>query len=134
MPYRPCPQCGTLAARRLEYSSAIAWVNYFRCEECGHVSTTPKPRHEPRLGASFLRTEIGAGMTFASLAIAAGADSPRRARHRANAQAAYEAVVRYVERIALTADEAVAIRASLATLKTSIDAIPASHDQQRHSA
>ena len=42
VPIRPCPHCQTPTAKHLEASSKDAWVNYYRCERCGHVWTVPK--------------------------------------------------------------------------------------------
>lgn len=51
MPVRPCPICGTQTVRWLEASSAQAYVNYYRCEHCGHVWNVPKdkPQAEPNM-------------------------------------------------------------------------------------
>jgi len=37
MPTRPCPDCRATAPRFLPGSSAYSWVNYYRCDACGHV-------------------------------------------------------------------------------------------------
>ena len=42
MPSQPCPACDTATARLLQDSSKLAWVNYYRCERCGHTWTTDK--------------------------------------------------------------------------------------------
>ena len=42
MPIQPCPECQTRAVRWLEASSQEAHVNYYRCEQCGHVWTLSK--------------------------------------------------------------------------------------------
>jgi hypothetical protein len=42
----PCPYCGGPDARRLDWVSEEAWVDYFRCDDCCAVWTLEKP--EPR--------------------------------------------------------------------------------------
>lgn len=42
MPQRPCPACGTDTPRRLDSTSEVAAVNYYRCARCGHVWTVDK--------------------------------------------------------------------------------------------
>ena len=42
MPLRPCPICRHSTPRWLETCSQDAYVNYYRCEPCGHVWTVPK--------------------------------------------------------------------------------------------
>ena len=42
MPTRPCPKCGSTAPRYLPATSDIAVVNYYRCDDCGHVWTVKK--------------------------------------------------------------------------------------------
>jgi uncharacterized Zn finger protein len=38
-----CPHCKDAAGYQLETSSKVALVDYFRCKQCGHVWTLPKP-------------------------------------------------------------------------------------------
>jgi uncharacterized Zn finger protein len=42
MPSRPCPICTTETVRLLDVASEDAYVNYYRCLNCGHVWTVPK--------------------------------------------------------------------------------------------
>ena len=42
MPIRPCPQCGSDTPRLIESTSQIAYVWYYRCNNCGHVWSIPK--------------------------------------------------------------------------------------------
>jgi len=39
---QPCLACQSPAVRWLESLSEDAYVNYFRCEKCGHVWAMPK--------------------------------------------------------------------------------------------
>jgi hypothetical protein len=48
MPIRPCPVCVAPTVRWLKESSRAAQVNYYRCDECGHVWATLKTG--PQLG------------------------------------------------------------------------------------
>jgi uncharacterized Zn finger protein len=41
MPHRICPQCER-PGRLLEAASHAAWVDYYRCDACGHVWTQDK--------------------------------------------------------------------------------------------
>ena len=41
MPVLPCPNCKADTPRELQASN-FATVNYYRCDECGHVWTTDK--------------------------------------------------------------------------------------------
>jgi hypothetical protein len=43
----PCPRCQAAAARRLDDLSTAAWVDYFRCEQCGSVWNVPKSGDTP---------------------------------------------------------------------------------------
>ena len=42
MPTRPCPHCRKPAPRHLPHSSEQALVNYYRCDDCGHVFAIEK--------------------------------------------------------------------------------------------
>jgi len=46
MPAR-CPTCGDENQRLLENSSRDAYVNYYRCEQCGTVWNKPKDADGP---------------------------------------------------------------------------------------
>jgi rubredoxin len=41
MSHRLCPQCNR-PGRLLESASQTAWVDYYRCDGCGHVWTYDK--------------------------------------------------------------------------------------------
>jgi len=41
MPVLPCPKCGRVG-RRLDEASRDAYVNYYRCDTCGHVWNVSK--------------------------------------------------------------------------------------------
>ena len=41
-----CPCRHPCAPTRLEWTSSIAQVDYYRCDECGHVWTVPRPLSE----------------------------------------------------------------------------------------
>lgn len=49
MPHRICPQCHR-QGRFLEAASQEAWVDYYRCDVCGHVWAQSKedPNAPPR--------------------------------------------------------------------------------------
>lgn len=37
-----CPQCLKATGRHLPHSSAEAWVDYYRCDDCGYIWTIKK--------------------------------------------------------------------------------------------
>ena len=59
MPIRPCPECQHQPLRLLEAASKSAWVNYYRCDECGHLWTVPKDQPEAALTDMILRRQTG---------------------------------------------------------------------------
>ena len=48
MPIRPCPNCKNPAPHIVDRVITDAVVNYYRCDECGHVWNTPKDRPEAK--------------------------------------------------------------------------------------
>ena len=42
-----CPECGAPAPRLLQESSRDAFVNYYRCDQCGTVWNKPKDADGP---------------------------------------------------------------------------------------
>ena len=42
MPAPPCPECEKDTTRQLESLSSDSLVDYYRCDDCGHVFTTRK--------------------------------------------------------------------------------------------
>jgi uncharacterized protein (DUF983 family) len=47
LPTISCPRCQNLTPRLLDATSQFAHVNYYRCERCGLVWTTPKSGDGP---------------------------------------------------------------------------------------
>jgi len=43
-----CPHCHDTAGHPVESTNLVATVDYFRCAQCGHVWTQPKPGHDGR--------------------------------------------------------------------------------------
>jgi hypothetical protein len=81
------------------------------------------PQNSNAVGLDFIRTEIETGLTFASLAAAAGDDTDKRERNRANAQTALSAVRKFLPRLTLTSDERIEIDGGIAQLTGAIDSI-----------
>ena len=78
----------------------------------------PKPNPTDATLLAFIRTEINAGLLFAESSAGAGSnDHERRNRHRVNAEQAYESAVKFLERVATTADESAELQAGLETLR-----------------
>jgi hypothetical protein len=75
------------------------------------------------VGMDFLRTELQLGATFAELGAGADADAEKRTRERGNAQAAYDAIVKFAPTLVLSAAESKEIEDGLAALKQAIHAI-----------
>jgi len=71
----------------------------------------------------FLQTEISTGLTFARIAGDAG-DAEKRRRNRQSAQEAYDTVVKFAPRVALSSDEFRDLTLGLDELRRAIDAIP----------
>jgi hypothetical protein len=141
MPVQPCPRCGQSVPRWLEASSRDAWVNYYRCDQCGHVWAVAKPgkpdpntlklppgetppRDLSTTGLEFLRTELATGHTFVRLAQDATESPETRQRNRINAQTAYLAILRFAPRLAMTDEERAAIMQRVEELQRAIAAIP----------
>jgi uncharacterized Zn finger protein len=57
MPHSQCPACGAKYVQWLAETSKDAYVDYYRCSDCGHVWSVPKgqadaePRHVTPLPA-----------------------------------------------------------------------------------
>jgi hypothetical protein len=66
---------------------------------------------------TFIRNEIATGMMFAEMSASARDDRTRRARHRFNAEKAYESAVKLLERTPTTSDQAAELCAGLETLR-----------------
>ena len=56
-------------------------------------------------GIDFMRTEISMGLAFAKVASSAGDQIQKRERNRANAQKAYDGLLKFLPRLSLTAAE-----------------------------
>ena len=108
-------------------------MDYYRCIECGQIwraptvegdALPPSPPSEPHptnpIFVTFIRSEIATGLLFAELSAGARDDHKRRARHRLNAEKAYESAARLFERTPTTAEEAAELRAGLETLRSVI--------------
>ena len=67
----------------------------------------------------FLRTEFRVGLTAIKIAQTAK-DEARRNRNRRNAQAAYDAVLRFLPKLTLTSKEVDEVQSGLATLKAEL--------------
>lgn len=70
-------------------------------------------------GVEFLRTEFRVGLTAIKIAQTAP-DEARRNRNRRNAQAAYDAVLRFLPKLTLTSKEVDEVQSGLATLKAEL--------------
>jgi len=71
----------------------------------------------------FLQTEITAALTFARIARDAD-DVEKRQRNRRLAQEAYDTVVKFAPRVALSSDEFRDLNLGLDEVRRAIDAIP----------
>ena len=129
-----CPCGHSCAPSFLGSAGSLAAVDYYRCIECGQVwSTGPQPTPPPPqpsdphpttpIFITFIRNEIATGLLFAELSAGAGDDRERRARHRLNAERAYESAATLLDRTPATVDEAAELRVGLETLRAVIAAI-----------
>ena len=69
---------------------------------------------------TFLHTEVDTGLTFCRLALSA-TDNARRERNRVNALKAYNSLVRFSKRAALTPSRAQTLQNGIAELKRLLD-------------
>ena len=74
------------------------------------------------VGVSFLRTELQAGLTFASVASTTGRSDTRK-RNRQNASTALQAVMKFRKRVPLSLAEKEEVENGLADLRLAIAAI-----------
>jgi hypothetical protein len=133
---RPCPSCHAPGSHWLEGVSKDAYVDYFRCQICGHVWNTPKAgatgearnvtEHGPVLDSQlrvvrfvFDAIELG----FSLLQSADRFDDPEtRGRILSRAQRAHDRALRIHELAPLRADERRRIQSQLGALLTEITA------------
>ncbi len=86
------------------------------------ASSLPKSSRDTRkAGLGFLQAEISAGLTFA--AITESKNGLEAARNRAHARAAYDAVVRFADRVSLTEEQRKEVLVPLNKLKQRLQAL-----------
>jgi hypothetical protein len=79
---------------------------------------------DPReVGLDFLRAEVATGLRFAAIAADAGNDEKKRQRNRQHAETAYDALLRFLPRVALTEDETEELTGGIEELRRAIAAI-----------
>jgi hypothetical protein len=89
----------------------------------GPMALDPVDPHD--VGMDFLRTEIETGLTFAGLATAAGNDTEKRERNRANATKALAALEQFLPAVIdVTPTDVQEIRNGVDVLRRAIAAIP----------
>ena len=76
-------------------------------------------------GIAFMRTEVSVGLEFAELASGAGDQTQKRERNRANAQKAYDSLMKFLPRLSLTPAESSELNSGVEQLRLAIAAIPA---------
>ena len=76
-------------------------------------------------GIAFMRTEISVGLQFAKLASGAGDQREKRERSLANAQKAYDSLLKFLPRLSLTDAESRELYSGVERLRLAIVAIPA---------
>ena len=80
---------------------------------------------DPReVGLEFLRAELAAGASFAQRAADAGRDEGKRQRNLEHAETAHSALLKFLPRLKLTADEAKELADGIEDLRRAIAAIP----------
>ena len=87
--------------------------------------TTSDPTSDSNaMGIDFMRTEISMGLAFAKVASGAGDQIQKRDRNRANAQKAYDALLKFLPRLSLKAAEAKELYSGAERVRLAIAAIP----------
>lgn len=81
-------------------------------------------------GVEFLRTEFRVGLTAIKIAQTAP-DEARRNRNWRNAQAAYEAILRFLPKLMLTSREVDEVQSDLATLKAELQKLSEGRAEER---
>jgi hypothetical protein len=71
-------------------------------------------------GTDFVRTEIALGITFSEIALTSGADEEKFKRNQVNAQAAYDAALRFRDRLHLSGSEAAQIQTGMEHLRSNL--------------
>jgi septal ring factor EnvC (AmiA/AmiB activator) len=79
----------------------------------------------------FLRTEFRVGLTAIKIAQTAK-DEAKRNRNRRNAQAAYEAILRFLPKLTLTSREVDEVQSDLATLKAELQKLSERRAEEGH--
>jgi hypothetical protein len=81
-------------------------------------------RYADEGGAEFLLTEMNTGITFAKLAVSARkTDSKKMERNRKNARKAYDSLLHFQDRVALSAQQAAALKAGKKQLQQLLRAL-----------
>ena len=75
-------------------------------------------------GIAFMRTEVSLGLEFARIASSAGDQTQKRERNRANAQKAYDSLLKFLPRLSLTAAESRELYSGAERVRLAIAAIP----------
>jgi hypothetical protein len=71
-------------------------------------------------GFEFLMTEVGTGLTFAEIALGAGDDLDKIERNTLNARKAYEAVLRFRDRVQMSEVQSEALDRKIKQLRTDL--------------
>lgn len=82
-------------------------------------------------GDQFVRTELRVGLTAIKIAQTAS-DEARRNRNWRNAQAAYEAVLRFLPKLTLTSKEVDEVQSDLARLQAELQKLSEGRAEERH--
>lgn len=93
-----------------------------------HGHAAPKPTIDEflstqsrvnKVSADFLKVDLQAGLTFASLALEAD-DGGKKERNRRSARKAYDTIMRLIDRVTLAEEEAESLRQDLERLKSNL--------------
>ena len=74
-------------------------------------------------GADFLFAELQAGLTFARIAIAKRSSPERRTRNIGNARKAYDSILHFKERVALSDAEVIKLKTGMNELKKALEGL-----------
>ena len=88
------------------------------------MTTSDRTSDSNAIGIDLMRTEISTGLAFAKVASGAGDQIRKRDRNRANAQKAYDALLKFLPRLSPTAAEAKELYSGAERVRLAIAAIP----------
>jgi hypothetical protein len=76
-----------------------------------------------RTSVDFLKTDVETALTFSAIALQSSGNTKRRHRNRSSARRGYDTIVRFIERVPLTDDDAQFLLRKLERLKLELQSL-----------